>query len=320
MCSKPAPATPAAPRSSQADPNIPPAPAPSVPQAAEKPACLTAPVTNVQRYSLHDGGGIRTTVFLKGCPFKCPWCCNPENLSSTPEVSFKESLCMGCTPKAPGERLCSTPPELCPTGAKTLLGVPRTPEDMAQEVLRDAVLFEESNGGVTASGGEALLWADWLVAFFGRIKKAAMKTALETTLAVKAPRLQDLAIVCDLWLVDFKIADQQRSLDLIGVDPQIRDAQLQELLASGTRVVARMPIIPRFTDDPANVAANLDRIRELGIGRVDILPFHQLGSGKYDAVGRSYGLGDLAALTDDQVAWIVEEASKSGLNATLHGE
>ena len=97
MCSKPAPATPAAPRSSQADPNIPPAPAPSVPQAAEKPACLTAPVTNVQRYSLHDGGGIRTTVFLKGCPFKCPWCCNPENLSSTPEVSFKESLCMGCT-------------------------------------------------------------------------------------------------------------------------------------------------------------------------------------------------------------------------------
>ena len=320
MCSKPAPATPSAPGSSQACPHISAAPASSAPTAAEKPACLTAPVTNVQRYSLHDGGGIRTTVFLKGCPFKCPWCCNPENLSPAPEVSFKESLCMGCTPKAPGERLCSTSPELCPTGAKTLLGVPRTPEDVAQEVLCDAVLFEESNGGITASGGEALLWADWLAAFFGCIKKAAMKTALETTLAVKVPHLQDLAKVCDLWLVDFKIADQQRSKDLLGIDPTVRDAQLQELLAGGAQVVARMPIIPGFTDDPANVAANLDRIRELGICRVDILPFHQLGAGKYDSVGRDYELGDLAALSDDQVAWIVEEASRRGLNPTLHGE
>ena len=116
-------------------------------------AASVATVTNVQRFSLHDGGGIRTVVFLKGCPFRCPWCCNPENLSTEPEVSLRERLCIHCSPR-PGGGPCATAPEDCPTGAKELLGRQRTVDDLVAEVERDRAFYEESGGGVTVSGGE----------------------------------------------------------------------------------------------------------------------------------------------------------------------
>lgn len=113
-------------------------------------------VTNVQRYSLHDGGGVRTVALLKGCPFRCPWCCNSENLSFAPEVSWKAKLCIGCSVRADGRRdangcPCDTPSELCPTEAKELLGRMRTSESLAEELLRDRVFFEETVGGVTTN-------------------------------------------------------------------------------------------------------------------------------------------------------------------------
>ena len=122
---------------------------------SETGSATTAIVTNVQRYSLHDGGGIRTVAFLKGCPFHCPWCCNPENLSFEPQVSMNERLCIHCSPR-PGGRLCERRPEECPTEAKTVLGRERTVDDLLAEAVRDRVFFEESGGGITLSGGEAL--------------------------------------------------------------------------------------------------------------------------------------------------------------------
>lgn len=290
------------------------------PHAIPDPRTTFATVSNVQRYSLHDGGGIRTNVFLKGCPFRCPWCCNPENLSREPQVSFNQSLCMGCSKHRPGERLCVTDPADCPMGAKEWVGTVRSAAQVVEEVVRDATFYEESGGGVTLSGGEALLWPEFCEAFLAAAGKEGLDRAMETTLAVPLPNLRAMAGLVDRWLVDFKIADRQHSLAEIGLDPVIRDRQLTELLALGATVIARMPIIPGHTDDRANVEANLDRIRELGIARVDILPFHQLGSGKYDSIGRPYTMADIPQLPDDAVTWIQDLAREKGLDARLHGE
>ena len=267
---------------------------------------IAATITNVQRFSLHDGGGIRTVVFLKGCPFRCPWCCNPENLSSEPEVSFKERLCIRCSPRPDGGP-CQTRPEDCPTGAKELLGRSRTVDDLLAEVVRDRSFYEESDGGVTVSGGECLLRQNFLC-------------AVETPLAVPLADAGRLVAACDAFLVDFKIADRARSLEVTGIDPEVRDANVRSVLGAGGRVVARMPIIPGFTDDAACVDSNVSRIRELGVTRVDVLPFHQLGQGKYDSLGRAYGLRDVPQLSERDVADVVARCRAAGLKAVVHGE
>ncbi len=279
----------------------------------------TACVTNVQRYSLHDGGGIRTTVFLKGCPFTCPWCCNPENLSAAPEVSFKERLCMGCSRREPGG-LCAMAPEDCPTGAKTLLGEELSVDDVMDRVLRDAAYYEESGGGLTVSGGEALLWQPFVRALLGRAKAEGLGTAVETTLALPMADPAGLAAVCDRWLVDFKVADRDRSVGVCRIDPEVRDRNLAHLRGLGADVVARMPIVPGHTDSPENVAANLDAVGAAGLTRVDVLPFHQLGSAKYDSLGLDYAMGNVSQLSEADVAWVVDEARARGLDARVRGE
>ncbi|GJM54449.1 pyruvate formate-lyase 2-activating enzyme [Granulimonas faecalis] len=279
----------------------------------------TACVTNVQRYSLHDGGGIRTTVFLKGCPFTCPWCCNPENLSAAPEVSFKERLCMGCSRREPGG-LCAMAPEDCPTGAKTLLGEELSVDDVMDRVLRDAAFYEESGGGLTVSGGEALLWQPFVRALLGRAKAEGLGTAVETTLALPMADPAGLAAVCDRWLVDFKVADRDRSVGVCRIDPEVRDRNLAHLRGLGADVVARMPIVPGHTDSPENVAANLDAVGAAGLTRVDVLPFHQLGSAKYDSLGLDYAMGNVSQLSEADVAWVVDEARARGLDARVRGE
>ena len=279
----------------------------------------TACVTNVQRYSLHNGGGIRTTVFLKGCPFTCPWCCNPENLSAAPEVSFKERLCMGCSRREPGG-LCAMAPEDCPTGAKTLLGEELSVDDVMDRVLRDAAFYEESGGGLTVSGGEALLWQPFVRALLGRAKAEGLGTAVETTLALPMADPAGLAAVCDRWLVDFKVADRDRSVGVCRIDPEVRDRNLAHLRGLGADVVARMPIVPGHTDSPENVAANLDAVGAAGLTRVDVLPFHQLGSAKYDSLGLDYAMGNVSQLSEADVAWVVDEARARGLDARVRGE
>ena len=277
----------------------------------------TAVVTNVQRFSLHDGPGLRTVLFLKGCPFRCPWCSNPENLSPAPELALHERLCIHCS-RDPGE-LCPRSPEQCPTGAKELLGERRGVGDVAAELLRDRTFFEESGGGVTVSGGECLLYQGFLAELLEMLHEAGVATAIETTLAVPLEDVGRLAASCDLFLVDFKVADRARSLEVAGIDPDVRDANLRVLLAAGAECVARMPIIPGYTDGEENVAANLRRIRELGIRRVDVLPFHQLGESKYEALGREYDMGGEEQLADDDVGWVARACERAGLEASIRG-
>lgn len=288
----------------------------------------TACVTNVQRYSLHDGGGIRTVAFLKGCPFRCPWCCNPENLSFKPEVLWSRRLCIGCSVRADGTRdangcPCDTAPALCPTGAKELMGTERTASSLAEELLRDRVFYEESGGGVTLSGGECLAGPGrqrFCAQVLAACRAQGVNTAVETTLAVPLTCADELAAACDTFLVDFKIADRTKSLEVTGIDPEVRDANVRALRSRGANVIARLPIIPGFTDSADNVAANAANAVRLGLNRADILPFHQMGSSKYESLGLDYHLDALEQLSEDDVAHAVALCEDAGLEVVVHGE
>lgn len=286
-------------------------------------------VTQVQRYSLHDGGGIRSVVFCKGCPFTCPWCCNPENLSFEPQVMWKKSLCIGCSVRANGVRdangcPCDTDPSACPTGAKELMGQRRTVTSLVDELQRDRIFYEESGGGITVSGGECLAGAvrqEAVLDLLERTHDAGTSTALETTLAVKlAVDPKRLVRACDVFLVDFKIADRVRSLEVLKLDTTVRDTNLASVLAAGGHVIARMPIIPGFTASDENVLANACRIRELGITRADILPFHQLGESKYASLGLPYSMADIDQLTDEAAEHTAKLCTQQGLEVVVRGE
>lgn len=281
----------------------------------------TATITNVQRFSLHDGGGIRTVVFVKGCPFRCPWCCNPENLSPKPQEVWHRSLCIRCSMRA-GEfsaEACSKSAAECPTGAKELLGAECSAEELAEECLRDSIFYEESGGGVTLSGGECLSCQGFAEEFFQCCKERGMRTAIETTLAVPLADAEKLVAGCDLFLVDFKIADRERSMEVTGINPQVRDKNLRRIIGLGAKVVGRMPIIPGFTDSRDNVSQNVACLVELGITRVDVLPFHQLGKGKYDAAGMDYALRDMPQLSVDDIEWVIRLCESAGLHAMANG-
>ncbi|MDD3485641.1 MAG: glycyl-radical enzyme activating protein family, partial [Atopobiaceae bacterium] len=125
---------------------------------------------------------------------------------------------------------------------------------------------------------------------------------------------------CDELLVDLKVADRERSLEVCGIDCDLRDDNLRRVLALGAHVIARMPIIPGFTDTAENVDANIATMLDLGIGRADVLPFHQLGETKYATVGRDYSMGDIAQLTEADVAWVADACEVAGIKAVVHGE
>ena len=208
--------------------------------------------------------------------------------------------------------------------AKELLGTWREVDGLADELLRDLPFFEESGGGVTVSGGECLAGATRqraVLALLELCHAGGASTALETTLATPlAVEPERLVAACDAFLVDFKVADRKRSLAVTGIDPAVRDANLARIIEAGGRVVARMPIIPGYTDDDACVLANAHRAASLGIRRADVLPFHQLGEGKYSSVGLDYEMSGVPPLAEADVGRIVSLVESAGLEVVVHGE
>lgn len=285
-------------------------------------------VTNIQRYSLHDGGGIRTVAFLKGCPFRCPWCCNPENLSFEQEISFHKSLCIGCSVRKDG-RLdangcpCDTPVSECPTGAKRFEGTEHRVDILVDKLSRDKVFFDESDGGITLSGGECLAGSkrqEYVMDVLQGCKDRGINTALETTLAVPLVDAERLARVCDVFLVDFKLADKKRSIEVTGIDIDVRDENIRALVRIGATVIARVPLIPRYTASIANAQSNAEVICAHRIKQVDLLPFHKLGEGKYESLGMRYECADSELITEKELSDIENVYKSFGLKVVRHGE
>ncbi len=299
----------------------------------------TAVVFNVQRFSIHDGPGVRTTVFLKGCPLSCPWCHNPEGRHPEPELLLDPSRCLACgaclavCPSGAAGPLdrpsggictrCGACVEACPTGARELAGRAVTVPELMDEIRRDAPYFAASGGGVTFSGGEPLAAANvpFLLECLEACGSAGLHRAVDTCGQVDPDDLQAVAAGADLILYDLKVADPQRRPVILGADGgDLIRSNLRALCTAGRRVWIRVPLVPGLTDGDANLDAIAELVAELpGPPPVQLLPYHSIARDKYARLGRNYPLRDLAAPDPVRVEDAAGRLRAHGLDVAVGG-
>ena len=264
-------------------------------------------VGNITRYALHDGPGIRTTVFFKGCPLRCPWCHNPELISPVAEIALDRELCIGCgdcaasCPEAAVQcqplahihrarcTACGLCAGECPARALALVGKFYTTEELMAILLRDRLYYESSGGGVTLSGGEPTAQMAFIGSLLKRLKKEGIHTALETNGAFAWEAFQAGCLAhLDLILFDVKIADPDEHRRLLGEGNSRILENLARLAALRPQdVVARIPLIPGYTATEKNIAGLAGLLRELGVHRYSLLAYHPYGLEKMARLGRS---------------------------------
>jgi glycyl-radical enzyme activating protein len=265
----------------------------------------TGRVFDIQRFSIHDGPGIRTTVFLKGCPLTCAWCHNPESRAAAPQLAFSPSLCIGCGfcfrqctqgAHATGDTghtldrercvACLACAEECHSGALEVIGAERTVEDVLREALRDRPFYEESGGGVTVSGGEPLAQPAFAAALLQGCREAGVHTCIETSGEAPWEAVESVLPHTDLFLYDWKETDPERHAVFTGRDNARILDNLRRLDASGAAIVLRCPVIPgmNLRDDHIEGIAELARSLK-GCRAVQVMGYHRLGGGKRDRIG-----------------------------------
>lgn len=275
-------------------------------------------IFNVQRFSIHDGPGIRTVVFMKGCPLRCRWCDNPESQKFTREIMFFEKKCIACgtcietcqndainaTPgTTPYERInrelcdvCGACVKRCPASALQMAGKRMTSDEVMAEVLKDVRFYERSKGGVTLSGGEALAQPDFSIDILRKSHRRNIHTAIETSGYAEWSTFEKVIEHTDLLLYDIKHMDSEIHRTLTGV-PNTRILENLEKAVKLRPVVVRIPLIPTYNDSEENAIAVRDFARRIGIREINLLPFHQLGRDKYDRLNMEYELRDLKPAT-----------------------
>ncbi|MDR3597959.1 glycyl-radical enzyme activating protein [Clostridium sp.] len=256
-------------------------------------------IFNIQRYSLHDGGGIRTVIFFKGCPLGCPWCSNPESQNFKPQIIRKHSLCINCVSDDCFQ--CAANPEDCPTNALEVVGKEYTINEVIEEVKKDIAFYETTGGGVTLSGGEVLSQGEFALNLLKEIKKFGINTAIETTGIGDTKILLEMTKYIDTILWDFKIMNREKAKTIINQDIDLMKKNFEFSIKTGVKIIPRLPLIHGYTDDKENIQDIINFIRPFGIKEVHILPFHQYGSSKYKAIGKEYKLYDLKPLSDEEI-------------------
>ncbi len=258
-----------------------------------------APVVDIQRFSLHDGPGIRTVVFFKGCSLDCAWCHNPEAIRAHPELAYYAERCIdGCDeclaacgraalrPARDGRvdfarcDGCGACAEACPGEALVLVGRGMSVDELLDAVIRDRPFYAQSGGGVTLSGGEPVLQAAFLRAFLPRARAAGLHLALETAGSYPFARLAPLLPALDLILFDLKLADPAQHARWTGHGNRLVLATLRELLARDAPVAVRMPIVPGINTGPDEIAAMARLLDTLGLRTIELLPYNHLWEAK----------------------------------------
>lgn len=263
-------------------------------------------IVNIQRYSLGDGPGIRTTVFLKGCPLRCLWCSNPESQDPRPEPSHRNSMCHHCgkcitacpsgaiTGDATGVHIdrskcrhCGACAKACIYNAMKLYGMEMTARDVLREVQKDDMLYDQE-GGVTLSGGEVLMQVEFATEILQLCQEEGYHTAVETSGFGKQFEL--LIPYTDLFLFDVKCVNRERHEALTGVSNDLILENLKKAAESDVEVIVRYPFIPGYNTDDQQVHDTARLMKKLGLNVIHILPYHNYGQSKYDSLDRVYSV------------------------------
>ena len=274
---------------------------------------LTAPVFNIQSYSIHDGPGIRVTVFVKGCPLRCLWCANPESNLARPQLMTYGSRCVGCGACAavcprgaitmvPGEGKvlehtdreacsdCGACVSACRHGARELAGTEKTVREVLDQVLKDRLFLESSGGGITVSGGECLMHPDFTEALLYAARQEGLHTAVESCVFGARSAVDRVFRQTDLGLLDVKHMDSGKHKAYTGVPNETILENIRYIRRElGDPVIVRVPTIPGYNDDEENIAATARFAAELE-APVHLLPYHRLGESKLESLGQTVKL------------------------------
>jgi pyruvate formate lyase activating enzyme len=295
-------------------------------------------IFNIQRFSTHDGAGIRTIVFYKGCPLRCSWCCNPESQSFGYSLLYDARVCksFGDCLKADPEAITadgdsirinrtSIPhPEkfksVCLSKALTVSGEEKPVDELVQEIEKDLAFFQQSGGGVTLSGGEPLSQGEDMIDLLRRLKEKSIHVSMETSLHVRWEQVERCIGLVDMFLVDLKHTDHEKFASFTQGDASLVMDNLQKLSRSGTGYIIRVPVIPGFNHSREEISAIIDFTVSLNqAGEIHFLPYHSLGKEKYTLLGMDYTFGNHAPVDEKELQGYVTESIAKGLNAKIGG-
>ena len=293
-------------------------------------------IFDIQRYSVHDGPGIRTTVFLKGCPLKCLWCANPESQNKLPEIMFDRSRCTRCgrcvevcphkaTVNCDGKitllrdlcKSCGECVSACPNEARQLVGKEVEVEEILKEVEKDKIFYKNSGGGVTLSGGEPMSQTDFACALLKRCKEKGIHTTLDSCGYTRLENWDRVLEYTDMVLFDLKQMEPKKHKEHTGVSNDLILASAEKLASLGIPMVIRIPLIPCYTDSPNNMEECAHFVKEIGGNAIELLPFHHLCVTKYQKLDKEWKLNGVAPPTKDFLEKVRDNFNAYGLNCTF---
>lgn len=281
---------------------------------------LSGTIFDIKRYAINDGPGIRTAVFFKGCPLDCWWCHNPEGRTSHPQLMFRVNRCRACgtclqacsqgaitlnaTSVTNWEICddCGQCADVCVNGAREIVGRQVTTDELLAEIGRDIPFYDQSGGGVTFTGGEPMLQRVFLREVLSACREQEIHTTVDTSGYTSWDGLDEISTFTDLFLYDLKLMDPERHKKYTSVSNRIIIKNLQKLSEKKARIIVRIPLIPGINDD----VENLQRLGEFlsalpNLDGVELMPYHDIGLAKYEALGLAYRLKSLQPATNSQV-------------------
>ncbi len=256
---------------------------------------VTGRIFDIQKFSIHDGPGIRTIVFLKGCPLRCRWCCNPESQEYRIQTMMVD-------------------------GKPKVMGQDVTVEEVLDKVLQDMPYYRRSGGGMTLSGGESLMQPDFAAALLRGAKESGLNTAMESTGFAPFETIQKLLPWLDLYLMDIKHIDSAKHKAFTGQPNELILENAKKIAAHAKELIIRVPVIPTFNDTVEEIRRIAQFAAELpGVRQLHLLPYHRLGQDKYQRLGREYTLAGLEPPTQEKMETLLEVAQMSGLTCQIGG-